>query len=40
MKYSVQMKYHMGLPGENYDSFRLSFNDVYNLEPEQLQLGL
>jgi len=28
-----------GLPGESYDSFRLSFNDVYDLEPEQLQLG-
>ncbi|HOQ17526.1 MAG TPA: B12-binding domain-containing radical SAM protein [Defluviitaleaceae bacterium] len=28
-----------GLPGENYASFRNSFNDVYNLFPEQLQLG-
>lgn len=28
-----------GLPGENYDSFRKSFNDVYLLYPEQLQLG-
>lgn len=28
-----------GLPYENYDSFRQSFNDVYELEPEQLQLG-
>lgn len=28
-----------GLPGENYSSFCKSFNDVYNLEPEQLQLG-
>lgn len=28
-----------GLPFENYDSFRNSFNDVYALKPEQLQLG-
>ena len=28
-----------GLPYENYESFRQSFNDVYDLEPEQLQLG-
>lgn len=28
-----------GLPYEDYDSFRQSFNDVYALEPEQLQLG-
>ncbi len=28
-----------GLPYENYDSFHRSFNDVYALEPEQLQLG-
>ncbi|MDD3193288.1 MAG: B12-binding domain-containing radical SAM protein [Oscillospiraceae bacterium] len=28
-----------GLPYENYDSFRRSFNDVYALEPEQFQLG-
>lgn len=28
-----------GLPHEDYDSFGRSFNDVYNLEPEQLQLG-
>ncbi|MCT4611877.1 MAG: B12-binding domain-containing radical SAM protein [Clostridia bacterium] len=28
-----------GLPGEDIESFRKSFNDVYNLEPEQLQLG-
>lgn len=28
-----------GLPYENYDSFRNSFNDVYDLEPEQFQLG-
>ena len=28
-----------GLPYENYESFRKSFNDVYALEPEQFQLG-
>ena len=28
-----------GLPHEDYDSFGRSFNDVYGLEPEQLQLG-
>lgn len=28
-----------GLPYENYNSFRNSFNDVYNLKPEKLQLG-
>lgn len=28
-----------GLPYEDYDSFRCSFNDVYALHPEQLQLG-
>ena len=28
-----------GLPYEDYDSFRHSFNDVYALKPQQLQLG-
>lgn len=28
-----------GLPFEDYDSFRKSFNDVYALEPNQFQLG-
>lgn len=28
-----------GLPYEDYDSFKRSFNDVYNLKPEKLQLG-
>ena len=28
-----------GLPYEDYDSFRKSFNDVYALKPQQLQLG-
>ena len=28
-----------GLPYEDYESFRRSFNEVYDLEPEQLQLG-
>ncbi|GLB31214.1 B12-binding domain-containing radical SAM protein [Lacrimispora amygdalina] len=28
-----------GLPFENYESFRRSFNQVYDMRPEQLQLG-
>ena len=28
-----------GLPYENYESFRRSFNQVYEMKPEQLQLG-
>lgn len=28
-----------GLPWEDYNSFRNSFNDVYALQPQQLQLG-
>ncbi|MEG1144966.1 MAG: DUF4080 domain-containing protein [Clostridium sp.] len=28
-----------GLPYENYESFKQSFNDVYAMRPEQLQLG-
>ena len=28
-----------GLPYEDYNSFKNSFNDVYNLEPDELQLG-
>lgn len=28
-----------GLPYENIESFRNSFNEVYSMEPEQLQLG-
>lgn len=28
-----------GLPGEGYDSFRKTFNDVFALRPEELQLG-
>lgn len=29
----------VGLPFENYDSFKNSFNEVYAMKPEQLQLG-
>lgn len=29
----------VGLPYENYQSFRKSFNDVYAMKPDQLQLG-
>lgn len=28
-----------GLPYEDYESFHKSFNDVYSMQPEQLQLG-
>lgn len=28
-----------GLPGENLESFRKSFDEVFSMEPEQLQLG-
>lgn len=28
-----------GLPGESYESFKKSFNDVYNIHPEVIQLG-
>ena len=28
-----------GLPEEDYDSFRKTFNDVFELRPEELQLG-
>ena len=28
-----------GLPGEDYESFRRSFNDVYSIKPEEIQLG-
>lgn len=28
-----------GLPGEDYDSFKNSFNDVYSISPEEIQLG-
>ena len=28
-----------GLPGEDYESFKKSFNDVYSIRPEEIQLG-
>lgn len=28
-----------GLPGEDFESFRKSFNEVYEISPEELQLG-
>ncbi len=28
-----------GLPGEDYNSFKKSFNDVYSIAPEEIQLG-
>lgn len=30
----------VGLPEEDYESFKKSFNDVYLLEPEKIQIGL
>lgn len=29
----------VGLPGEDYSSFEKSFNDVYDIKPEMIQLG-
>ncbi|WP_242874902.1 MULTISPECIES: B12-binding domain-containing radical SAM protein [Clostridium] len=29
----------VGLPGEDFESFRNSFNDVYSIKPEKLQVG-
>ena len=29
-----------GLPGENYESFKRSFNDVYSVHAEVIQLGI
>ena len=28
-----------GLPGEDLKSFKKSFNDVYSIRPEEIQLG-
>src|SRR6185312_9235727 len=28
-----------GLPGENLESFKKSFNDLYTIEPDEIQLG-
>ncbi|AWK52633.1 B12-binding domain-containing radical SAM protein [Clostridium beijerinckii] len=28
-----------GLPGEDYNSFKKSFNDMYEIKPEEIQLG-
>lgn len=28
-----------GLPGENLESFKKSFNDLYNIKPDEIQLG-
>ena len=40
---SKNIKQHLdliaGLPGENLVSFKKSFNDVYSVKPEELQLG-
>ncbi len=28
-----------GLPGENFESFKNSFNEIYSIEPDEIQLG-
>jgi radical SAM superfamily enzyme YgiQ (UPF0313 family) len=28
-----------GLPGENFEAFKKSFNDVYSIKPDEIQLG-
>lgn len=28
-----------GLPGENFESFKKSFNDLYHIKPDEIQLG-
>lgn len=43
LKNNNNIKLHLdliaGLPGENFSSFKKSFNDVYSLKPEEIQLG-
>lgn len=43
LKLNKNIKLHLdliaGLPGENLKSFETSFNDVYNLRSEEIQLG-
>ncbi|MCA0757456.1 B12-binding domain-containing radical SAM protein [Paenibacillus sp. N4] len=43
VKHSHKIDQHLdliaGLPLENYDTFRGTFNDVFELRPEELQLG-
>ncbi|MFL0196334.1 B12-binding domain-containing radical SAM protein [Clostridium sp. WILCCON 0269] len=43
IKKNNNIKQHLdliaGLPGENFQSFKRSFNEVYSLEPEEIQLG-
>ncbi len=43
VKHSLKIDQHLdliaGLPLENYDTFRGTFNDVFELRPEELQLG-
>lgn len=29
----------VGLPGENFESFKKSFNDLYSIDPDEIQLG-
>jgi radical SAM superfamily enzyme YgiQ (UPF0313 family) len=38
-KINIHLDLIAGLPFEDYSSFRDSFNDVYSLKPNQLQLG-
>lgn len=43
IKEAGNIKQHLdliaGLPGEDFQSFKRSFNDVYSLQPEEIQLG-
>ena len=38
-KYSYSFDLIAGLPFEDYRSFCQSFNEIYQMEPDQLQLG-
>ncbi|WP_368487554.1 B12-binding domain-containing radical SAM protein [Clostridium sp. BJN0013] len=43
IKINNNIKQHLdliaGLPGENFQSFKKSFNEVYSLQPEEIQMG-
>lgn len=43
LKKNKNIKQHLdliaGLPGENYEKFKKSFNELYSIKPEEIQLG-
>jgi len=43
LKKNKNIKQHLdliaGLPGESYERFKKSFNDLYSIKPEEIQLG-